>query len=167
MSNETIKTENLDVKIVEAVNAVVDEVAADIIDRQYDLEKVSAAKDSGQYVLLFEGVQRRIGQVIYKHGGIKKKEIAQIMQSVVEPWRDKIRHTTEISARHESDPDEYEMEYWRKENPTERKKKRGIPGDQTSAKIDNLEAGQWVVRMRGRNKAGPGPWSETAEVSVK
>ncbi len=168
MSNEgKVSDESLDVKVVQAINTVVDEVTADILDRQYDAEKVATARDSGQYVVLFEGVRRRLGQEIYKRGGLSEKDLVQTVRKVVEPWREKIRNTAEMRATHTSDPDEYEMEYWRKENPDDRKMKKGIPGDKTSATIDNLEPGLWLVRIRGRNNAGPGPWSETAEVMVK
>ena len=167
MANGEVKSNDLEVKVVEAINAVVNEVAADIFKRNYDAEKIVLARDSGQYVVLFEGVRRRIGQEIYKRGGISKNELAELVLNVVKPWQDEIRHTTEMNVIHTADPDEYEMEYWRKDKPEDRLIKRGIPGNQTSATLDNLESGQWLVRIRGRNKAGPGPWSETTEVTVK
>ena len=164
---EEVRNETLEVKVVMAINAVVDEVAADILDRGYDAAKVAAARDSGQYVTLFEGVRLHVGQEVYTRGGLSEGELAEAVRTVVEPWRKHIRHTTKMRASRPSDPDEYEMEYWRKDTPHDRKLKRGISADQTSATIDNLEPGIWVARIRGWNKAGPGPWSDTAEVEVK
>ena len=45
-----------------AINAIVDEVAADILNRGYSAAKVTAARKSGQYVTLFEGVRLHVGR---------------------------------------------------------------------------------------------------------
>ena len=153
---DEVRKETLEVKVVMAINAIVDEVAADIFDRGYLAAKVTAARKSGQYVMLFEGVRLHVGREIYTRGELSEKELAETVRAVVEPWREHIRHTTKMRASHLSDPDEYEMEYWRKEAPHDRKFKQGIPGDQTNATIDNLEPGTWVARVRGRNKNGTG-----------
>lgn len=168
MSNEgEIKSGNLEVKVVMAIHAVVDEVTADILERKYDAEKVAAAKNTGQYATLFEGVRLHVGREIYTRGNLSTEELAQAVRTVVEPWQKEIRHTTEMRATTPSDPDEYEMEYWRKDAPHDRKLKRGIPANKTSTTLNDLEPGTWVARIRGRNKAGPGPWSDTTEVEVK
>ena len=166
-SEDEVRSGKLETKVVMAINAVVNEVAADIIEREYDAAKVAAARDSGQYATLFEGVRLHVGKEIYTRGDITDDELAQTVRTIVEPWREKIRHTTEMRAVHSSNPDEYEMEYWRKEAPHDRKLKQGIPGSQRNTTLDDLEPGTWVARIRGRNKAGPGPWSETTEVTIK
>ena len=167
MSSEgDVGSGSLEVKVVMAINAVVDELAADILERNYDAEKVAAARDSGQYATLFEGVRLHVGREIYTRGGLSDDELAQTVRTVVEPWRKEIRHTTEMRARHASDPEEYELEYWRKEEPHNRKSRKGIPLNQTSATMNNLEPGTWMARVRGWNKAGPGPWSDTSEVTI-
>ena len=158
---------DIEVKVVMAINAVVDEVAADILERDYTAKKVAEARDLGQYVTLFEAVRLHVGREIYTRGNLSTEELAQTVRAVVEPWRKEIRHSTEMRTVTPSDIDEYEMEYWRKGAPNDRKLQQGIPADQTSATIDDLEPGIWVARIRGRNKAGPGPWSDTAEVEVK
>ena len=157
----------IEAKVVMALNAVVDEVAADILDRNYDAAKIAAARNSGQYVTLFEAVRLQVGRELYTRGNLTTDELAQTVRAVVEPWREEIRHTTEMRAVTPSDPDEYEIEYWRKDTPHDRKLKREIPADKTSITLDNLEPGIWVTRIRGWNKAGPGPWSDAEEVEVK
>ena len=166
-SEDKVTGGDIEVKVMMAINAIVDEVAADILERDYDAEKIAAARNSGQYATLFEAVRLHVGREIYTRGNLSTEELAQTVRAVVEPWRKEIRHTTELRAVTPSDPDEYEMEYWRKDAPHDRKLKRRIPADQTSATIDNLEPGIWVARLRGRNKAGAGPWSDTSEVEVK
>ena len=168
MSSENeVSSGDLEVKVVMAINAVVNEVAVDILERKYDAEKVASASESGQYATLFEVVRLHVGREIYTRGQLSEDELAQTVLTVVQTWQNHIRDTTEMRTKHASDPDEYEMEYWRKESPHDRKLKRGIPGDQTNTTIDNLEPGTWVIKIRGRNKAGPGPWSDTTEVTVK
>lgn len=167
MSNEgEIKGGSLEAKVVMAIHAVVDEVTADILERKYDAKKVAEARDSGQYATLFESVRLHVGREIYTRGNLSADELAQTMRTIVELWRKEIRYTTEMRAKRASDPEEYELEYWRKDEPLNRKSKKGIPWNQTSAIINNLEPGTWVARVRGWNEAGPGPWSDTSEVTI-
>ena len=165
-SEEQTEGGSLEVKVVMAIHAVVDEVTADILERNYDAAKIAEARDSGQYATLFEGVRLHVGRELYTRGNLSKDELAQTVRRFVEPWQKEIRHATEMRAKHASDPEEYELEYWRKDEPHNRQSKKGIPWNQTNAIIENLEPGTWVARIRGWNKAGPGPWSDTSEVTM-
>ena len=157
-------TKNMSPDTVGAIQAVVAEVVADIFDRNLPRSHVEDAKNRGEYVALYDQVQQHLASLESVNEDTLRSESARIAKQ----WQGNIRGSTKLIAKHPSDPEEYEVECWLQNDLPSRPslRRKTVPGHQTNATFENLPPGKWVMRVRGVNAAGAGPWTEEISVVV-